>query len=134
MTKAEGTESAMAAIGNMHFKLTDVVTKLTAAAGIPVAGADVDKVLNLVVALLAEVLFTVKTLVTILGLRPQLVSLLHSVFGLLANIITLVLGLVTGLLPGLVAGLSPLLAALGNGLLAPLLTPIVALVAGLAGQ
>jgi phage-related protein len=116
----------------MHFTLTEVVTELTGTAGLTVLDGDVDKVLNTVVTLLTVVLKTVDSLVTILGLTPQLNSLLHSVFSLLAQIITLVTGLVGALVPGLVAALSPLLAALGNGLLAPLLTPIVAVVAGLA--
>ncbi|KAI0513263.1 hypothetical protein F5B22DRAFT_656967 [Xylaria bambusicola] len=133
ISKKEAQTSALGEVENMKFKLSEIVTDLTGAAGLVVAKGDVDKVLNLVVALLAEVLATVKALVTILGITPQLTVALKAVFGIVANLLVLLIGLLAGLLPGLVAALSPLLAALGNGLLAPLLTPIVALLAALAG-
>lgn len=131
-SKDDATNDVVQQLANMHYSLTDVVTQLLDGAGLNVASGDVDRVLNLVVTLLSEVLFTVKSVVTILGLRPQLVSLLHSVFSIVASVLTLLVGLLGGLLPGLVAGLSPILAGLGNGLLAPILTPVVALVAGLS--
>ncbi|KAJ4124274.1 hypothetical protein NW768_009633 [Fusarium equiseti] len=131
LTKAEGAEKAIPGLEGVNFELTNIVTKLTGAAGLPVANGDVDKVLNLVVILVTEVLTAVKTIVTVTGLQPQLISVLHSVFQILAKVLTLVIGLVAGLLPGLIAALSPLLAGLGTGVLAPLLTPVVALLAGL---
>ncbi|KAI1357687.1 hypothetical protein F5Y08DRAFT_323684 [Xylaria arbuscula] len=133
LTKQEAQTAAIGDVEDIHFKLSEIVTDLTGAAGLVVAEGDVDKVLNLVVVLLAEVLATVKTLVTILGISPQLTVALKAVFGIVANLLVVLIGLLAGLLPGLVAALSPLLAALGNGLLAPLLTPIVALLAALAG-
>ncbi|KAI0973535.1 hypothetical protein F4678DRAFT_459018 [Xylaria arbuscula] len=133
ISNVEAQNAASTQIGDIKFKLAKIVTDLTGAAGLKVSEGDVNKVLNLVVALLTEVLSTVKALVTILGITPQLTILLKSVFGIVSNLLVLLIGLLAGLLPGLVAALSPLLAALGNGLLAPLLTPIVALLAALAG-
>ncbi|KAK2594318.1 hypothetical protein QQS21_007963 [Conoideocrella luteorostrata] len=117
---------------DMHFKLTEVLTKVLGSTGLSVVDGDVDKVLDLVVVLVSEVLCTVKLLLTILGLRSQIASLLHSVFSIVAGLLKVLIGLVTGLLPGLVAALSPLLAGIGSGLLAPLLTPVVGLLAGLS--
>ncbi|KAM0250271.1 hypothetical protein ACHAP5_002330 [Fusarium lateritium] len=131
LTKDEGATKAIPSFKSMHFELTEIVTKLTGAAGLDVADSDVDKVLNLVVVLVSEVLTAVKTIVTVTGLRPQLISVLHSVFQILAKVLTLVIGLVSAIVPGLIAGLTPLLAGLGNGVLAPVLTPVVALLAGL---
>jgi hypothetical protein len=131
--KPEADSKVVDLVEGIQLDITEIVTSLTGAAGIPVAGADVDRVLVLVQTLVDLLLTTVNTIVTVLGLRPQLVSLLHSVFTLVANVLTLLIGLLGGLLPGLVAGLSPLLAGLGNGVLAPVLTPVVALVAGIAG-
>ena len=132
ISKDDATTDALAQLKDMHFKLTDILTKILGAAGLDVASGDIDRTLTLVVALLSEVLFTVKSLVTILGIRAQLVSILHSVFGLLGNILTGLVGLLAGLLPGLVAALTPLLAGLGNGVLAPLLTGVAGLLASLA--
>lgn len=132
MNKEDAEADVTKQLQDMHFKLTDILTKVLGSAGLNVANGDVDKVLNLVVVLVSEVLFTVKSLVTILGLRPQLVTLLHSVFNIVAGLLKVLIGLLAGLLPGLVAALSPLLAGLGNGLLVPLLTPIVGLLAGLS--
>ncbi|RGP60918.1 hypothetical protein FSPOR_10341 [Fusarium sporotrichioides] len=131
LTKSEGADKAIPGLEGVNFELTQIVTKLTGAAGLPVADGDVDKVLNLVVVLVSEVLTAVKTIVTVTGLQPQLISVLHSVFQILAKVLTLVIGLVAAILPGLIAALSPLLAGLGTGVLAPLLTPVVALLAGL---
>ncbi|EKJ69895.1 hypothetical protein NXS19_007849 [Fusarium pseudograminearum] len=131
LTKSEGADKAIPGLEGVNFELTQIVTKLTGAAGLPVADGDVDKVLNLVVVLVSEVLAAVKTIVTVTGLQPQLISVLHSVFQILAKVLTLVIGLVGAILPGLIAALSPLLAGLGTGVLAPLLTPVVALLAGL---
>ncbi|KAM0232061.1 hypothetical protein ACHAPO_008095 [Fusarium lateritium] len=131
LTKSEGADKAIPGLEGVNFELTQIVTKLTGAAGLPVADGDVDKVLNLVVVLVSEVLTAIKTIVTVTGLQPQLISVLHSVFQILAKVLTLVIGLVGAILPGLIAALSPLLAGLGTGVLAPLLTPVVALLAGL---
>ncbi|KAI0192950.1 hypothetical protein EV127DRAFT_406374 [Xylaria flabelliformis] len=133
ISKQEAQTAASTQVADMKFKLTTIVTDLTGAAGLNVSEGDVNKVLNLVVVLLTEVLSTVKALVTILGITPQLTVLLKAVFGIVSNLLVVLIGLLAGLLPGLVAALSPLLAGLGNGLLAPLLTPIVALLAALAG-
>lgn len=92
-----------------------------------------DRVLALVNILLEELLATVKYLVTVLGLRAPLVSLLHAVFTLVANLLSVLVRLLAGLLPALLGGLTPLLSALGNGLLAPILGPVVDLVNSLAG-
>ncbi|KAM0420903.1 hypothetical protein ACHAPT_011292 [Fusarium lateritium] len=132
LTKDAGANQAVPQFEAVHFELTEVVTTLTGAAGLDVADADVDTVLSLVVVLVSEVLTTVKTVVTVIGLRPQLISILHSVFQILAKVLTLVIGLVAAIVPGLIAALTPLLAGLGNGLLAPVLTPVTALLAGLA--
>ncbi|KAI1752063.1 hypothetical protein F4782DRAFT_531007 [Xylaria castorea] len=133
ISKQEAQTAASSQVADMKFKLATIVSDLTGAAGLNVSEGDVNKVLNLVVVLLTEVLSTVKALVTILGITPQLTILLKSVFGIVSNLLVVLIGLLAGLLPGLVAALSPLLAGLGNGLLAPLLTPIVALLAALAG-
>ncbi|KAF5019374.1 hypothetical protein F66182_8624 [Fusarium sp. NRRL 66182] len=132
LTKDAGADQAVPEFKAVNFELTQLVTKLTGAAGLNVAEADVDIVLNLVVVLVSQVLTTVKTVVTVVGLRPQLISILHSVFQILAKVLTLVIGLVAALVPGLVAALTPLLAGLGNGVLAPIVTPVAALLAGLA--
>jgi len=131
--KADADAQVIDLVEGIQIDITEIVTSLTASVGIPVADGDVDRVLVLVEVLVKQLTTTVKSIVTILGLRPQLTSLLHSVFTLVANVLTLLIGLLTGLLPGLVAGLAPLLAGLGNGVLAPILTPVVALVAGIAG-
>lgn len=131
--QSEADSQVISLVEGIQIDITEIVTSLTGAAGIPVADGDVDRVLVLVQTLLDLLLTNVNAIVTVLGLRPQLVSLLHSVFTLVANVLTLLIGLLAGLLPGLIAGLSPLLAGLGNGVLAPILTPVVALVAGLAG-
>ncbi|KAL6407956.1 hypothetical protein AUP68_08997 [Ilyonectria robusta] len=132
LTPDQGADAAIPGFQDMHYSLTEVVTSLTGAAGLDVAGGDVDTVLNLVVALVSIVLANVKVIVTVTGLRPQLISLLHSVFSILSSLLVLVIGLVSAILPGLIAALTPLLAGLGNGLLVPVLTPIVALLASLS--
>jgi hypothetical protein len=132
LSKEDAETDVSKQLQGVHFKLTDLLTKLLGAAGLDIIDGDVDKVLSLVVVLVSEVLFTVKSLLTILGLRPQLASLLHSVLNIVAGLLKVLIGLLTGLLPGLVAALSPLLAGLGNGLLVPLLTPVVGLLAGLS--
>ncbi|KAF4958689.1 hypothetical protein FSARC_10962 [Fusarium sarcochroum] len=132
MTKDAGATKAVPGFESIHFELTELVTKLTGAAGLDVADADVDTVLSLVVVLVSEVLTTVKTVVTVTGLRPQLISVLHSVFQILSKVLTLVIGLVAAIVPGLIAALTPLLSGLGNGVLAPILTPVTGLLAGLA--
>ena len=116
----------------MEADLAQIVADLTSAAGIDVPAEQVENVLSLVTLLVGQLLANVKAIVTVIGLRPQLIVLLNSVFVLLAKILVLLNGLVLGLLPGLVAALSPLLAGLGNGVLAPIVTPVVALVAALA--
>ncbi|KAF5630493.1 hypothetical protein F52700_7173 [Fusarium sp. NRRL 52700] len=132
LTKDAGATKAIPGFESVHFELTEIVTKLTGAAGLDVADSDVDTVLNLVVVLVSEVLTAVKTIVTVAGLRPQLISILHSVFQILTKVLVLVIGLVSAIVPGLVAGLTPLLAGLGNGVLAPVLLPVTGLLASLA--
>ncbi|OAQ76382.1 hypothetical protein VFPBJ_08742 [Purpureocillium lilacinum] len=132
LSKDDAAKQVTEQLQGVHFKLTDVVTKLVGAGGLDVSDADLDKVLTLVVALVSEVLATVKALVTILGIRAELISILHSVFNIVSSLLATLVGLLAGLLPGLLAVLSPLLAGLGNGLLAPLLAPIVALLAALS--
>ncbi|KAM0352996.1 hypothetical protein ACHAPU_001881 [Fusarium lateritium] len=131
LTKDEAADKSVPTFESVNFELTQIVTKLTGAAGLDVADGDVDKVLSLVVVLVSEVLAAVKTIVTVTGLRPQLISVLHSVFQILTKVLTLVIGLVTAIVPGLIAALTPLLAGLGNGALAPVLTPVVGLLASL---
>lgn len=132
MTKDAAADAAADELKDIQFKLSDILQKILNAAGLNVSKTDLNKVLTLVVALVSELLFTVKTLLTILGIRPQLASILHSVFGLLSNILAGLIGLLGALLPGLIAALTPLLAGLGNGLLAPLLTGVAGLLAGLS--
>ncbi|KAF5696945.1 hypothetical protein FGLOB1_13140 [Fusarium globosum] len=132
LTKDAGATKAIPGFESVHFELTEIVTKLTGAAGLDVADSDVDTVLNLVVVLVSEVLTAVKTIVTVTGLRPQLISILHSVFQILTKVLILVIGLVSTIVPGLIAGLTPLLAGLGNGVLAPVLLPVTGLLASLA--
>jgi hypothetical protein len=132
ITPDAGEELASPQIQAIELELSQIVEDLTTAAGIDVPAEQVDVVLDLVVLLVGQLLTNVRAIVTILGLRPQLIVLLNSVFVLLAKILVLLNGIVLGLLPGLVAALSPLLAGLGNGLLAPIVTPVVALVAALA--
>ncbi|KAI8661926.1 hypothetical protein NCS55_01064200 [Fusarium keratoplasticum] len=132
LTKDAAATQAVPMFEAVHFELTEVVTKLTGAAGLNVADVDVDTVLSLVVVLVSEVLTTVKTVVTVIGLRPQLISILHSVFTILAKVLTLVIGIVGAIVPGLIAALTPLLAGLGNAVLAPVLAPITAFLAGIA--
>ncbi|KAF7550895.1 hypothetical protein G7Z17_g5400 [Cylindrodendrum hubeiense] len=132
LTPDQGADAAIPGFQDMHYSITEVVTSLTGAAGLTVADGDVDTVLNLVVALVSIVLANVKVIVTVTGLQPQLISLLHSVFSILSSLLILVIGLVSAILPGLIAALTPLLAGLGNGLLVPVLTPIVALLASIS--
>ena len=131
ISKDQAVKDVAPQLQAMHFKLTDILKQILDAAGINANPADLDRTLTLVTALLSEVLFTVKSLVTILGIRPQLASILHSLLGLVSNILTGLIALLGGLLPGLVTGLAPLLAGLGNGVLAPLLTGVAGLLAGL---
>ncbi|EEU42857.1 uncharacterized protein NECHADRAFT_84146 [Fusarium vanettenii 77-13-4] len=132
LTKDAAATQAVPIFEAVHFELTEVVTKLTGAAGLNVPDVDVDTVLSLVVVLVSDVLTTVKTLITEIGLRPQLISILHSVFTILAKVLTLVIGIVGAIVPGLLAALTPLLAGLSNAVLAPVLTPITAFLAGIA--
>ncbi|KAI8715844.1 hypothetical protein NCS52_01093000 [Fusarium sp. LHS14.1] len=132
LTKDAAATQAIPMFEAVHFELTEVVTKLTGAAGLDVPDVDVDTILSLVVVLVSDVLTTVKTLITEIGLRPQLISILHSVFTILAKVLTLVIGIVGAIVPGLIAALTPLLAGLGNAVLAPVLTPITGFLAGIA--
>lgn len=125
-TPDAGAAAAQPQLEEIEDVLQNLVLQLTNAAGLSVRESDLTTVLTLVNVLLGQVLVTVNSLVTVLGLKPQLNSLVASVLGLVSKVLVLLIGLLAGLLPGLVAGLSPLLAGLGNGLLAPLLTPIVA--------
>lgn len=132
MEKPEADAQVIDLVEGIQLDITEIVTSLTGAVGITVLDGDVDRVLALVEILVKELTGTVNVIVKVLGLRPQLTSLLHSVFTLVANVLTLLVGLLGGLLPGLVATLAPILAGLG-GVLAPVLTPVVALVGGIAG-
>ncbi|CAI6098634.1 hypothetical protein V2G26_001296 [Clonostachys chloroleuca] len=131
--QSEANPQVLDLVQGINLDLSAIVNSLTTSAGIPVQEGDVDRLLTVVNALLTVVLANVRAIVTVLGLQPQLVSILRSVVILVSNIVTLLTGLVAGLLPGLIAALSPLLAGLGNGVLAPILTPLAALLAGLAG-
>ncbi|VUC36486.1 unnamed protein product [Clonostachys rosea] len=131
--QSEASPQVLDLVQGINLDLSAIVNSLTTSAGIPVQEGDVDRLLTVVNALLTVVLTNVRAIVTVLGLQPQLVSILRSVVILLSNIVSLLTGLVAGLLPGLIAALSPLLAGLGNGVLAPILTPLAALLAGLAG-
>jgi len=126
MTPDAGAAAAQPQLEEIETVLQNLVLQLTDAAGLSVRPSDLSTVVTLVNTLLSQVLVTVNSLVTVLGLKPQLNSLLASVLGLVSKVLVLLIGLLSGLLPGLVAGLSPLLAGLGTGLLAPLLTPIIA--------
>ncbi|KAH7141703.1 hypothetical protein EDB81DRAFT_948139 [Dactylonectria macrodidyma] len=132
VSKDKGADQALPELNSLLHTLTNLVTELTGAAGLDVTNADVTTIRILVVALVAEVTTIVKGLLTILGVRPQLDSVLHSVFQILAKVLILVIGLVVAIVPGLVVALSPLLVGIGNGLLAPLLTLVAGLLAGLA--
>ena len=87
MSKDDAADAAAGELKDIQFKLSDILQKILNAAGLNVSKTDLNKFLTLVVSLVSELLFTVKTLLTILGIRPQLASILHSVFGLLQNIL-----------------------------------------------
>ncbi|KAH7110414.1 hypothetical protein B0J13DRAFT_577909 [Dactylonectria estremocensis] len=132
VSKDKGADQALPKLNSLLATLTNLVTELTGAAGLDVTDSDVKTIHTLVIALVSEVTTIVKGLLTILGVRPQLDSVLHSVFQILAKVLVLVIGLVGAIVPGLVVALSPLLVGIGNGLLAPLLTLVAGLLAGLA--
>ncbi|CAH0001935.1 unnamed protein product [Clonostachys byssicola] len=131
--KSDANPQVLDLVQGIHLDLSTIVSSLTTSAGIPVQKGDVDRLLTVVSALLTVVLANVRAIVTILGVQPELVSILKSVVILVSNIVTLLTGLVAALLPGLIAALSPLLAGLGNGVLTPILAPLATLLAGLAG-
>ncbi|KAH6884287.1 hypothetical protein B0T10DRAFT_579820 [Thelonectria olida] len=132
ISKEEGSNQALPELNSLLDTLTSLVRELTGAAGLDVTDADVKTVQTLAIALVIEVTTIVKGLITILGVRAQLDSVLHSVFQILAKVLILVIGLVAAIVPGLVGALSPLLVGLGSGLVAPLLTLVAGLLAGLA--
>ncbi|KAL6406162.1 hypothetical protein AUP68_10725 [Ilyonectria robusta] len=132
VSKDKGADQALPKLKSLLATLTNLVTELTGAAGLDVTDSDVKTINTLVIALVSEVTTIVKGLLTILGVRPQLDSVLHSVFQILAKVLILVIGIVGTIVPGLVVALSPLLVGIGNGLLAPLLTLVAGLLAGLA--
>ncbi|KAH7146717.1 hypothetical protein B0J13DRAFT_500596 [Dactylonectria estremocensis] len=132
ISKDQGADQALPKLNSLLVTLTNLVTELTGSAGLDITDLDVKTINTLVIALVSEVTTIVKGLLTILGVRPQLDSVLHSVFQILAKVLILVIGLVGAIVPGLVVALSPLLVGIGNGLLAPLLTLIAGLLAGLA--
>ncbi|KAJ4323730.1 hypothetical protein N0V84_004205 [Fusarium piperis] len=131
ITKEAAANQVVPLFKAVHVELTVVVTKLTGAVGINVAGVDVDTVLHLVVALVSGVLTTVKTVVDVIGLQPQLIAILQSVIQIVANVLTLVIGLVSAIVPGLIAALTPILSGV-NALLAPILTPVTIFLAGIS--
>ncbi|KAF4466312.1 hypothetical protein FALBO_6834 [Fusarium albosuccineum] len=134
LTKVAGATKAIPMFEEVQSTLNEVVTKLTGAAGLNVPDVDVDTVLSLVVVLVSQVLNTVKTVISVIGLRPELISILHSVFQILSKLLTLITGLVGAIVPGLVSALTPLLSGLGSSALAPVLTPLSGLLSGpLAG-
>ncbi|CEJ82987.1 hypothetical protein VHEMI03023 [[Torrubiella] hemipterigena] len=133
VSKDNGTATAGTQLTELHYKLTEILQKLLGAAGIDIQAADHDKVLGLIVELVSEVLYTVKALLTVLGVRKVLASILQSVFTLLAEILSALVSLIGTLVPALIAALSPLLSALGNTVLAPLLSIIADLLASLTG-
>ncbi|RSL54774.1 hypothetical protein CEP53_007313 [Fusarium sp. AF-6] len=132
LTKDAAALQAVPLFEAVHVELTSVVTKLTGTTGLKVADVDVSAVLSNVVVLVSEVLTAVKSIVAATGLQPQLISILHSVFQILAKVLTLVVGIVGDIVPGLIAALTPLIADLSNAVLAPVLTPITAFLAGVA--
>ncbi|KAH6883445.1 hypothetical protein B0T10DRAFT_494244 [Thelonectria olida] len=132
LSKDEGANQALPKLNSMLDTLINLITELTNASGLDVTNSDVKTIHTLVIALVSEVTTIIKSLLTILGVRPQLNSVLHSIFQILTKVLILVIGLVGAIVPGLVAALSPLLVGIGNGLLAPLLTLVAGLLAGLA--
>ncbi|RSL58615.1 hypothetical protein CEP54_007717 [Fusarium duplospermum] len=132
ITKDVAVTQAVPLFEAVHVELTSVVTKLTGATGLNVPEVDVKVILSNVVILVSEVITAVKDIVAATGLQPQLISVLHSVFQILAKVLTLVIGIVGAIVPGLIAALTPLIADLSNAVLAPVLTPITAFLAGIA--
>lgn len=129
MSKEAGEADVTRRLQGLLLVLTGLVAELLSAAGVDIKEGDLAKVVNLVVALLSEILFTVKSLLTVLGLRPAIASLLSSIINLVVGLLRVLVGLLAGLLPALVAALTPILAIVGDGVLGPLLTPITAALA-----
>lgn len=134
VSKDNGTKSTSTELGQLHYKLTDILQKLHGAAGIKIDSKDNDSVLSLIVDLVSEILYTVKAILTVLDLGGLLSSILHLVFTLVAEILEAVVELVGAIVPDLVDVLSSLLGGLGDTVLAPLLSIIANVLAALIGS
>jgi hypothetical protein len=116
----------------VEFILQGLVADLTGATGMRARGSELNGVTSGVTTICKETITSVNGLVSVIGITPQLTSIVTSVLTLVSQVLSLVIKLVPGLVTGLIAGLTPLLAGIGQGLLAPLLTPIAAAVAGIS--
>ncbi|KAH7141350.1 hypothetical protein B0J13DRAFT_676318 [Dactylonectria estremocensis] len=132
LTVEQCADAAVPLIQDTRSLISEVVTALTGtvASALDATESEVATLVKLVVNIVSVVLTNVRTIVNVTGLRPQLTSLLHSVFSILNSLIILVIGLVSAILPALVAALTPLLATV-TGVLVPVLSPIVGLLASL---
>ncbi|KAK7422505.1 hypothetical protein QQX98_001517 [Neonectria punicea] len=131
LTKVAGADAAVPEFEAIHATISEVVTKLTGVVGLSVPDVDVDSILKLVVSLVTVTVASVKNIVAVTGLRPQLISVIHSVFSILGSLLVLVTGLVAKIIPGLLSAIGPILDGVVNGVLAPVLGPIVNIVSGL---
>ncbi|KPM34843.1 hypothetical protein AK830_g11726 [Neonectria ditissima] len=130
LTKVAGADAAVPQFKAIHATITEVVTKLTGVVGLSVPDLDVDSILSLVVSLVTVTVTSVKNIVAVTGLRPQLLSVLHNVFAILNSLLALVTGLVAAIIPGLISTIGPILEDVPS-VLASVLSPVVGLVSGL---
>ncbi|KAK7426879.1 hypothetical protein QQZ08_006625 [Neonectria magnoliae] len=131
LTKVAGADAAVPQFEAIHATISEVVTKLTGVVGLRVPDVDVDSILKLVVSLVTVTVASVRNIVAVTGLRPQLISVIHSVFSILGSLLVLVTGLVAKIIPGLLSAIGPILDGVVHGVLAPVLGPIVSIVSGL---
>ncbi|KAH7152945.1 hypothetical protein EDB81DRAFT_945870 [Dactylonectria macrodidyma] len=132
LTVEQCVDAAVPLVQDTRSLIGEVVTALTGTVtgALDATEGEVTTLVKLVVDIVSVVLANVRTIVNVTGLKPQLTSLLQSVFSILNSLIILVIGLVSAIVPALIAALTPLLATV-TGVLVPVLSPIVSLLASL---
>jgi hypothetical protein len=118
-------------VSELKVVLVDTVKVVTNDAALPLVEVEAERLIAVVKTLVEEILTTVVNLVKTLGLRANLVTLLHEVFVLLADLLSLLADISADLVPGIVNLLNTLLSGLQDDVLVPVATPLIAFAVGL---
>ncbi len=113
----------------VNIKLSVILETILGSVGLDVDGANLDKLLGGTTELFSEVLYTVKGVITTLGLTKTLSAAVNAIVCVLGDL-TKALGVILGkvlpnLLPTLVNTLKTLVQKLRTGLLSGLLSPVL---------